>query len=59
MAAAAMQALEALSHKLGSPGTDKLYIAARQRGIAVGKHQVKELVRRQGERQLFAPFKAL
>ena len=49
--------LAALSEKLGSPGIDKLHIAARRQGLAVSRHDVRELVRRQGERQLFAPVR--
>jgi hypothetical protein len=50
-----VEALAALSERLGSPGVDKLFIAARNRGIAVTKGQVHALVRRQGERQIFGP----
>ncbi len=52
-----MEALRALSHKLGSPGVEKLWIAARTRGLPVTKAQVYDLVRRQGERQLFMPVR--
>jgi hypothetical protein len=48
-----MQALRALSKELGSPGVLALYTAARKRGIVVTRQQTRELVEKQGERQIF------
>ena len=48
-----MIALKTLSKELGSPGALALYTAARKRGIAVTRQQVKELVSEQGETQIF------
>jgi hypothetical protein len=48
-----MIALRALSKELGSPGALALYTAARKRGIVVTRQQVKELVSKRGENQIF------
>ena len=48
--------LEELAQKLGVPGGQKLYTAARKRGLAVTKKQVKEFVRKQGQKQIFRPL---
>ncbi len=47
--------LAELSARLGSPGAEKLYIAARRRGLQVTRADVHALVRKQGERQIFGP----
>ena len=36
-----MEHLRALAKRLGSIGADKLYLAARKRGIAVTRNQIK------------------
>ena len=48
--------LEELAQKLGVPGGQKLYLAARKRGLAVTKQQVKDFVRKQGQKQIFRPL---
>ena len=45
--------LRELSSTLGSPGFQALWTAARRRGLRVTKEQVRTLIRRQGERQVF------
>ena len=50
-----MQALAELSDQLGNPGAQKLYLEARRRKIPVSRAQVQDLVKRQGQRQLFQP----
>ena len=47
--------LQELAQKLGTPGGQKLYQAARKRGIQVTKDQVRQYVRRQGQKQIFRP----
>ncbi len=51
-----MENLRALSKRLGNPGRDKLYFAARKRGIAVTRGQIKQLLAPQGQRQFFRPL---
>jgi hypothetical protein len=48
--------LQELAQKLGVPGGQKLYAAARKRGLAVTKDQVKQFIRRQGQKQIFRPL---
>jgi hypothetical protein len=48
--------LDELAQRLGVPGGQKLYTAARKRGLAVTKEQVKQFVRRQGQKQIFRPL---
>jgi hypothetical protein len=48
--------LEELAQKLGVPGGQKLYTAARKRGLAVTKKQVQDFVRKQGQKQIFRPL---
>jgi hypothetical protein len=50
--------LQELAQKLGTPGGQKLYQAARKRGIQVTKNQVRQYVRRQGQKQIFRPLLA-
>ena len=50
--------LEELAQRLGVPGGQKLYTAARKRGLAVTKKQVQEFVRKQGQKQIFRPLQA-
>ena len=45
--------LQKISADLGNPGVDKLFIAARRRGLQVTKRQVKTLLSRLGDRQIF------
>ena len=47
--------MKELSDRLGTPGADKLYIAAKQRGLNVTKKQVRDFSRRIGERQIYRP----
>ena len=39
-----MERLRELARRLGNQGRDKLYIAARKRGIAVTRNQIKQLL---------------
>ena len=48
--------LEELAQRLGVPGGQKLYQAARKRGIRVTKDQVRQFVRKQGQKQIFRPL---
>ena len=48
--------LQTLAADLGQPGVDKLYIAAKRRGINVTKKQVAAALSRIGERQIFRPI---
>ena len=47
--------LKQLSDRLGTPGADKLFVAAKQRGLDVTKRQVRDFTRRLGERQIYQP----
>ena len=49
-----MEALQALSVELGYPSADKLWLAAKRRGLAVTKADVTALVKKQSARQVFA-----
>ncbi len=51
-----MERLRELAKRLGNPGPDKLYIAARKRGIPVTRNQVKQLLAEKPERQIFRPL---
>ena len=46
-----MERLRELAKKLGNPGADKLYIAARKRGIPATRSQVKQLISAIGSKQ--------
>ena len=50
-----MERLRELAKRPGHPGADKLYIAARKRGIDVTRNQIKQLLERP-ERQIFRPL---
>ena len=50
-----MEALAELSDQLGNPGSRRLHLEARRRGIRVSRKQVEDLVKRQGQRQIFQP----
>jgi hypothetical protein len=50
-----MEQLRALAKRLGNPGADKLFIAARKRGIPATRNQIKQLLDRP-ERQIFRPL---
>ncbi len=50
-----MEQLVALSTRLGNPGADKLYQAARKHGIRVSKDDIKNYLSVKGEKQLFLP----
>ena len=47
--------LQRLSERLGAPSAEKLFIAAKQRGLRVTKKQVRDFASRLGERQLYRP----
>ena len=49
-----MEALQALSVELGYPSADKLWLAAVRRKLAVTKPEVRDFVKRQSARQVFA-----
>jgi transposase InsO family protein len=51
-----MEALRELSKKLGHPGQDKLFLAARKRGIPATRNQIKQLLATKGAKQLFRPL---
>jgi transposase InsO family protein len=51
-----MEQLRELAKKLGNPGADKLFTAARKRGIAVTRNQIKQLLETKGAKQLFRPL---
>ena len=53
-----MERLAALSKELGTPGTEKLWKAARKRNIPVTRQQIKEFLSQKGEAQVFRPFPA-
>ena len=50
-----IEKLQKIASDLGNPGADKVYVAARRRGLQVTKKQVKTLLSRLGERQIFRP----
>ena len=51
-----MEHLRELAKKLGNPGQEKLYIAARKRGNPATRNQIKQLLETKGARQLFRPL---
>ncbi len=51
-----MEQLRELSRKLGNPGADKLFTAARKRGIPATRNQIKQLLETKGSKQLFRPL---
>ena len=51
-----MERLRELAKKLGNPGADKLYVAARKRGIPATRNQIKQLLVEKPERQIFRPL---
>ena len=51
-----MDQLRELAKKLGNPGKDKLYLAARKRGTAVTRNQISQYLSPQGQRQIFRPL---
>lgn len=51
-----MTALQSLSGRLGAPGEQRLFTAARREGINVTRKDVRGFVARQGQRQLFRPL---
>ena len=48
-----MEQLAELAKELGTPGKDKLYKAARKKGIAVSKLEVRSFLAKKGEKQIF------
>ena len=51
-----MDQLRDLAKKLGFPGQEKLYNAARKRGIPATRNQIKQLLETKGAKQLFRPL---
>jgi hypothetical protein len=51
-----MEALRELSKQLGHPGQDKLFRAARKRGIPATRNQIKQILETKGAKQLFRPL---
>ena len=51
-----MEQLEALAQELGTPGKEKLFKAARKKGINVSKAQVGSYLAKQGQKQIFRPL---
>jgi transposase InsO family protein len=51
-----MVRLRSLAKRLGNPGQDKLYLAARKRGIPATRNQIKQLLETKGARQVFRPL---
>ena len=51
-----MEELRKLAKQLGNPGQDKLYTAARKRGIPVTRNQIKQLLETKGAKQLVRPL---
>ena len=51
-----MERLREVSKRLGNPGQEKLYTAARKRGIAVTRIQIKQYLTKKPERQIFRPL---
>ena len=56
MAEVALAQLAELATKLGTPGAQKLYQAARKEKIAVTKDQVRRYVATKGQKQVFKPL---
>jgi hypothetical protein len=51
-----MERLRELAKRLGNPGEAKLFTAARKRGIAVTRNQIKQFLAQRPERQIFKPL---
>ena len=51
-----MEQLAELAKELGTPGQAKLYRAARKKGIAVSKIEVRSFLAKKGEKQIFRPL---
>ena len=51
-----MERLRELAKRLGNPGQEQLYNAARKRGIAVTRNQIKQYLTEKPERQIFRPL---
>ena len=51
-----MERLAELAKELGTPGSAKLYRAARKRGIEVSKLEVRSFLAKRGEKQIFRPL---
>ncbi len=51
-----MEQLRDLAKELGTPGLDKLFKAARKKGIDISKTQVKSFLAKKGEKQIFRPL---
>ena len=51
-----MEQLAELAKELGTPGKDKLYKAAKKKGIAVSKLEVRSFLAKKREKQIFRPL---
>ncbi len=51
-----MEDLRSLAKRLGNPGQEKLFLAARKRQIPVTRNQIKQFLSTKGEKQLFRPL---
>ncbi len=51
-----MDQLAELAKELGTPGKDKLYRAAKKKGIPVSKLEVRSFLAKKGEKQIFRPL---
>ena len=51
-----MEQLSALATELGTPGLQKLYKAAKKKGIPVSKLEVRSFLAKKGEKQIFRPL---
>jgi len=51
-----MEQLAELAKELGTPGSAKLYRAARKKGIEVSKLEVRSFLAKRGEKQIFRPL---
>ena len=51
-----MEQLAELAKELGTPGKDKLYKAAKKKGIPVSKLEVRSFLAKKGEKQIFRPL---
>ena len=51
-----MEQLQELAQELGTPGLQKLYKAARKKGINISKTEVRSFLAKKGEKQIFRPL---
>ena len=48
--------MQELAQELGTPGFQKLYKAARKKGINISKTEVRSFLAKKGEKQIFRPL---